>query len=85
MKLIDEWRKFYRFWSIRLGVIGTAVTGCLIASPEAALFAWGLLPNDLKAAIPPQYTPLLGVFIFGMSMIARLIKQEKLRDPNERY
>jgi hypothetical protein len=78
MTLIAEWRKFYKFWSIQLGVIGTAITGYLIASPEAALFAWGLMPADLKEAIPPQFTPLIGVFVFVASMLARLVKQKKL-------
>jgi hypothetical protein len=79
MKLIDDVKNWWRFWSIRLGAVGTAVTTVLIASPDAALFAWGLLPLDLRAAIPAQYVPLIGVGIFLGSMIARLVKQESLK------
>ncbi len=82
MKPIDNWRKWYRLWSIRLGAIGASLTALLIASPDAVLYAWNLLPMDLRAAIPPQYVPLIGVFIFVMSMVARLIKQESLKDKN---
>lgn len=78
MKLVDDAKVWWKLWSIRLGALGTALTGLLIASPEAVLFAWNLLPQDLRAAIPPQYVPFIGVFIMGMSVVARLVKQEKL-------
>lgn len=78
MKLVDDAKVWWKLWSLRLGALGTAVTTILIASPDAMLFAWNLLPLDLRASIPPQYVPLIGVFIFVMSMAARLVKQEKL-------
>ncbi len=78
MKLVEDAKVWWKLWSIRLGALGTALTTLLIASPDAMLFAWNLLPMDLRASIPPQYVPLIGVFIFVMSMAARLIKQEKL-------
>ncbi len=84
MKLVDDAKVWWKLWSIRLGALGTALTGLLIASPDAVLFAWNLLPLDLRAAIPAQYVPLIGVFIFVMSMVARLVKQDKLtKDKHE--
>ncbi|WQZ00332.1 holin [Escherichia phage Shy] len=77
VELIDDWRLFWRFWSVRLGIIGTALTGVLVAFPDAALYAWNLLPSDLKAAIPEQYVPLIGVGVFVLSLVARLIKQQR--------
>lgn len=78
IQLIEDWRNFWRFWSVRLGVIGSALTGWLVAFPDQALQAWSLLPADLKAYLPEQYMPLVGVAIFVMSLIARAIKQTKL-------
>lgn len=78
MKLIPEWRLFFKLWSVKLGILGTSITGLLVSSPDAALYAWNLLPVDLKAVIPPTWTPLIGVFVFVMSMLAKLIKQDKL-------
>lgn len=78
IRLIAYWREWWKLWSLRLGALGTAVSGILIASPDAALYVWNLMPSDLKATIPPDYTPFIGVFIFVMSMFARLVKQEKL-------
>lgn len=77
VELISDWRLFWRFWSVRLGIVGTAITGVLVASPDAALYAWNMLPGDLKAAIPEQYVPLIGVGVFALSMFARIIKQKR--------
>ena len=78
LELIEDWRNLWRFWSVRLGIVGSAITGVLIAFPDVALSAWAMMPGDLKAAIPERYMPLIGVAIFVLSMIARAIKQTKL-------
>lgn len=82
LELIEDWRNFWRFWSVRLGVIGSAITAVLIAFPDVALSAWAMMPADLKSAIPERYMPLIGVAIFVASLIARAIKQTKL-EPKE--
>ena len=82
LQLIEDWRNFWRFWSVRLGIVGSAVTAVLIAFPDVALSAWAMMPADLKAAIPERYMPLIGVGIFVASLIARAIKQTKL-EPKE--
>ena len=78
LELIEDWRNFWRFWSVRLGIIGSAITGVLIAFPDVALSAWAMMPADLKSAIPEHYMPLIGVVIFVASLVARAIKQTKL-------
>jgi hypothetical protein len=82
LQLIEDWRNFWRFWSVRLGIVGSAVTAVLIAFPDVALSAWAMMPADLKAAIPERYMPLIGVVIFVASLVARAIKQTKL-EPKE--
>ncbi|WCF59062.1 holin [Pseudomonas phage UF_RH5] len=82
-ELIEDWRNWWRFWSVRLAAVGTAVTGVLIAFPDAALAAWAILPEEFKSAIPPQYMPLIGVGVFALSIVARLIRQEKLKGPTD--
>lgn len=82
LQLIEDWRNFWRFWSVRLGIVGSAITGVLIAFPDVALSAWAMMPADLKSAIPERYMPLIGVVIFVASLIARAIKQTKL-EPKE--
>ena len=82
LELIEDWPNFWRFWSVRLGIVGSAITGVLIAFPDVALSAWAMMPADLKSAIPEHYMPLIGVGIFVASLIARAIKQTKL-EPKE--
>ena len=78
LELIEDWRNFWRFWSVRLGIIGSVITGVLIAFPDVALSAWAMMPADLKSAIPERYMPFIGVVIFVASLVARAIKQTKL-------
>jgi len=84
MKLINDWRESWKFWSIRLGLIGTALTSIFLAAPEAALYAWAALPSDLKSLINPEVIKFIGVAILVLSFIARVIRQTKLEAENER-
>lgn len=79
MKLIDNWKEAWKFWSVQLGVLGTVVTSVLLASPDAAMVAWNTFPEEFKQFIPPHWMPFIGVGIFACSMGARVIAQQKLR------
>lgn len=79
ISLVPGWQKFYKFWSVQLGVLGTFLTGLFVTTPEAALFVWNNLPQDLKDTIPPSWTALIGPIIFLLSIVARLITQQKLK------
>lgn len=82
MKLIDNWKESWRFWSMRLAALGTAIATVLVASPEAAYTTWSVLPQEVKEMLPPEWTPLIGIGIFACSMVARVIKQQKLARGN---
>jgi len=79
MKLVENWRTWHKRWSVWLGAFGSTVTSLFLLWPDAAQTAWNMLPPDLRSAIPPKYTPLIGVGIFVLSMLAQLIKQQKLQ------
>jgi hypothetical protein len=78
MRLIDDWKDAWKFWSVQLGILGTVLTSVLLASPDAALMAWGAFPDEFKQFIPPHWMPFIGVGIFACSMVARVIQQQKL-------
>lgn len=80
MKLIENWRECWRCWSTRLAILGTAITSVLLAFPEAALSVWAIMPVEFKNAIPAQYMPFIGIGVFALSIVARLIKQEGLEN-----
>ena len=83
IKMIDNKRHFFRFWSVRFGLAGTAMTGVLVGFPDLALQAWSAMPPELSAAIPAKYTPMLGVGFFVLSILARGLKQ-KYTDEDEK-
>lgn len=84
MELIPDWKRSYKFWSVQLGLIGTVVTGFFLAAPEAALYAWAALPQELKSLLPPDILKWAGILILVLSFIARVIRQSKLeRETNE--
>lgn len=84
MALINNWRESWKFWSIRLGVVGTIFTSVFLAAPEAAIYAWAAMPSDLKTLINPDAIKYIGIAILVLSFIARVIKQTELEAENER-
>lgn len=82
MNLVHNWKTWPKRWSVQLGIVGATLTGWLIAAPDAAKAAWLMMPDDLRIAIPSKLTPLIGVVLFALSMLAQLIRQRKLNPPD---
>lgn len=78
MKLVEGWRKWYKFWSVQLGILGALIVSTLTANPTLALDLWGMMPQEFKSLIPPNYMPLIGVVIFFFSMVSKFIVQSNL-------
>jgi hypothetical protein len=73
MKLIDDWRRSHRLWSMRLNALASLAVTYVLASPEVLLSTLNALPPELRAAFPP----LAGFLLFAVVAIARLHKQER--------
>lgn len=78
LKLIDQWRSFWRMWSMRLNAVGLAILGYITVSPEIITQAWYALPADMKNMLPPNYLMWISVGLFALGLIARVIKQESI-------
>lgn len=78
MNLIPNWKQSWKFWSVRFGILGTILTSIALAAPEAVLYAWAALPEDIKSHMPPAVIKWMGIGIMTLSVISRLIKQPKL-------
>ena len=63
-RLIADWRKAYRLWSVRLAAIGLAV-----------MSAWPSIPQEIREQIPGQRW--IAAAIFAAVILGRLINQEK--------
>lgn len=65
-RLIGDVRAAHRYWSVRLSVLGAAVSG-----------AWIALPPDTRAAMPGGQT--IGFAMFLAILLARLVDQPEAR------
>ena len=66
MKMIDEWKQAWRWFSVQAMAIAVAIQG-----------AWLFIPEDLKAQVPPAilHWTTIALLVFGVA--GRLVKQEK--------
>lgn len=81
IRFIATARSFWRFWSLRLTALGTALLAFLISSPDTILYAWNALPADLKGVIPVDYTLYISLALLVLGMFSRVVKQEKIPEP----
>ena len=77
MKLINDWKDWWRWWSLRLTALGTMVSGYLIANPDIAVTMWMSMPEDIRSYMPAQYMPAIGLVIVGVGQVARFLKQHQ--------
>ena len=71
MKLIAEWQRAYRMFSVQAMV----VAGALLAT-------WTALPEDLKATFPGWVDNAAAIAILAMGVIGRLVDQSKPPEPD---
>lgn len=76
--LIENCKQWWRLWSIRLNAIGLAVLAYIQFDPVGALGVWNMMPGPVARAIPAQAVTAIGMALFALSMIARLVHQPKL-------
>lgn len=80
--LIDNACQWWKLWSIRLNAIGLAILGWVSFDPVGVLSVWNMMPHAVTQAFPPSALKYVGMTLFALSMIARLVRQPKLEKPN---
>src|SRR6187431_637145 len=78
MKLADNAKFWWRFWSVRLSAVGAILMGVVTAWPDSILYLWGAMPSEVRGLIPQQFVTLIAMFIFVMSAVSRVVKQAKI-------
>lgn len=81
LKLIDDWKGAWRFWSVQLAAIGSALQALLAWWPDAALAMWNSMPAELKAMLPQSALMTVPLLFFGAAIVARVVKQPALEKP----
>lgn len=78
--LVDNWCRAWRFWSIRFNALGLAILSFASFEPVAALGVWNMMPAPVKAFLPQNIVLYIGMALFVLSMLARVVKQPKLHE-----
>ena len=60
-----------------LSTVGTLLMGWLSFWPDSALLLWNQMPYDVKTKMPAGLVSGLGLIIFGLSALARLLPRKK--------
>lgn len=68
MKLIPEWRKAWRMFSVQSMAVAAAIQG-----------AWPMVPDDLKANLPQALVNWVSVALLVLGIAGRLVDQPKAR------
>lgn len=79
-KLIDNVDKWWRLWSIRFGILSTAI----LAFPDTVYQAWLTIPPEIRPEFLSMHIDKLGMIMMIASVLSRVIKQPKLIDEVEK-
>jgi hypothetical protein len=64
MKVIEEWRQAWRWFSMQAMVMVAALQG-----------GWTAMPDDLKQHFPPRLVTGLSIFLLVLGIGGRLVRQ----------
>ena len=73
MRLVDNWKGLWRSMTVQISALGLAVTQLLYLIPT-----WDMVPDEVKAAIPPEHLPYVTSFFFIATIVARAKYQASL-------
>lgn len=76
--LVDNWYLAWRWWSMRLNAIGLVILSYVQFDPIGALQVWNMMPHPVRMFLPSNFLMIIGLILFGLSMLARVVKQPKL-------
>ena len=73
-KLIDNVDKWWKFWSIRFGILGATI----LAFPDTVYQVWLTIPPEIRPEFLSVHIDKLGMIMMIASVLSRVIKQPKL-------
>jgi hypothetical protein len=86
MRLIDDCRLWWRFWSTRIQLLAAALAGLLAFDPGMLVSAWNAMPDNVREMMPGRFVQMVGGLLFAFnlaSILARQIKQKKLEEKRD--
>ena len=76
MRLVKGWQTWWRQWSTWLLALSLMIFN--INTVESLLYAWQVIPDDLKLFIPDHYRQAAGTAIGVIAAVSRYIRQQSL-------
>ena len=65
MKMVEDWQKAYKWFSVRAMVLASAIQG-----------AWIYIPDDMRATIPHSFVSIATIALLCLGVAGRLIQQD---------
>lgn len=62
MKLIEEARQFWRFWSVRLAIVAGVIAGAIVEQPDILAGLIAYVPGGLRPAV----SVVTGILVFAL-------------------
>ena len=79
-RLVPEARAWWKLWSIRFNALGLALLAWVQVDPVSVLAVWNMMPPAVTRAVPASALMWVGMALFALSMVARLVVQPKVRN-----
>jgi len=83
LELIDDANKAYKFASVRISVILSAVGAWIVADPHAIESLWLQIPADIRSDLPGWIRGTFTFLIVGTTLVAARLLKKKAK-PNDR-
>lgn len=77
VKLIDDWKKAWRLWSVQLNIITIIILTILNDLPSHIIASWSLLPEELKSQIDKEVIAYVTMGLVVINILSRLVSQTK--------
>lgn len=78
MSLIDNARQWYKFWSVRLNVLGAFLLSVWFQFNAEIQIWWSVHAAEYFPFLSPQIIKYIGLALVIASVFARVVKQDKL-------
>lgn len=69
MRLIPNWKRCYRMFSVQAMALAGAIQG-----------AWPMVPDDMKATLPPTLVHWASVVLLVAGIVGRMVDQPKVKE-----
>jgi hypothetical protein len=79
LELVEGWREWWKWASVKLAALASAIVAFLVAMPEAMTYALNVLPPEVRAWL----APVVGMATFALIVATRIFCKPKGGDKND--